>query len=144
MSETDKIHPRMNRSFPRAKNIGRSTFVTVIMALLSSCSSSDYDGERSWLSFRCPDGRTVMARFERQDGFVSVRFADTEWRLPHVISGSGARYGDGKTTFWNKGNDALLEVDDKIVVQDCALQGERLSQSTRNLADTKSVEPAAG
>jgi membrane-bound inhibitor of C-type lysozyme len=85
-----------------------------------------------------------MARFERQDGFVSVRFAGSAWRLPHVISGSGARYGDGKTTFWNKGNDALLEVDDKIVVQDCALQGERLSQSTRNLADAKSVEPAAG
>jgi membrane-bound inhibitor of C-type lysozyme len=42
-----------------------------------------------------------------------------------VISGSGARYSDGKTTFWNKGNEVLLEVNDKIVVQDCALEGDR-------------------
>jgi hypothetical protein len=45
-------------------------------------------------------------------------------RLPHVISGSGARYSDGKTTFWNKGRSVLVEVDDKIIVQDCMLEGE--------------------
>ena len=41
-----------------------------------------------------------------------------ELRLPHVISGSGARYSDGKTTFWNRGKSVLMQVDDKIVVQD--------------------------
>jgi membrane-bound inhibitor of C-type lysozyme len=41
-----------------------------------------------------------------------------------VISGSGARYSDGKTTFWNRGRSVFVEVDDKIVVQDCMLQGE--------------------
>ena len=73
---------------------------------------------------RCPDGQTVMARFEPQDQFVSVRFAGHELRVPHVISGSAARYSDGKTTFWNKGRSVLVEVDDKVVVQDCMLQGE--------------------
>jgi membrane-bound inhibitor of C-type lysozyme len=67
-----------------------------------------------------------MARFDRQDEFVSVQFAGRELRLPRIISGSGARYSDGKTTFWNTGNSALLEVDDKIVVQDCVLQREAL------------------
>ena len=57
-----------------------------------------------------------------QDQFVNVRFAGRELRLPHVISGSGARYSDGKTTFWNRGKSVLIEVDDKIVVQDCLLQ----------------------
>lgn len=54
--------------------------------------------------------------------FVSVRFAGRDLRLPHVLSGSGARYSDGKTTFWNRGRSVLMEVDDKIVVQDCMLQ----------------------
>ena len=44
--------------------------------------------------------------------------------LPHVISGSGARYSDGKTTFWNRGKSVLMQIDDTIVVQDCILQGE--------------------
>jgi membrane-bound inhibitor of C-type lysozyme len=43
-------------------------------------------------------------------------------RLPHVISGSGARYSDGKTTFWNRGRSVLMQIDDRIVVQDCLLQ----------------------
>lgn len=30
--------------------------------------------------------------------------------LPHVISGSGARYSDGNTTLWNKGNEAMFEM----------------------------------
>ena len=53
-----------------------------------------------------------------------MRFDGRDLRLPHVISGSGARYSDGKTTFWNKGRSALVEVDEKVVVQDCVLEGE--------------------
>jgi membrane-bound inhibitor of C-type lysozyme len=102
-------------------NVG---FVAVALGVMLSCSQANVEGEQKWLSFRCPDGQTVMAQFQPQDQFVSVRFAGRELRLPHVISGSGARYSDGKTTFWNKGNSALMEVDDKVVVQDYILQGE--------------------
>lgn len=102
--------------------VGKVSFAAVAVALALSCSQANVETERKWLSFRCPDGQTVMARFEPQDQFVSMRFAGRELRLPHVISGSGARYSDGKTTFWNKGNSALMEVDDKVVVQDCMLQ----------------------
>jgi membrane-bound inhibitor of C-type lysozyme len=100
------------------------SFAAVALAAILGCSQANVEGEQKWLSFRCPDGQTVMARFEPQDQFVSVRFAGREMRLPHVISGSGARYSDGKTTFWNKGRSVLVEVDDKVVVQDCMLQGE--------------------
>ena len=82
------------------------------------------DGEREerWLSFRCPDGRFVRARFDGRDEFAGIQFAGQEWRLPHIVSGSGARYSDGKTTFWSRGKSALLEMDGKIVVQDCVLE----------------------
>jgi membrane-bound inhibitor of C-type lysozyme len=86
---------------------------------------SQCGAEQKWLSFRCLDGQTVMAQFQLpQDQFVNVHFAGRELRLPHVISGSGARYSDGKTTFWNRGRSVLVEVDDKIVVQDCMLEGK--------------------
>ena len=102
---------------------GKMSFAAVASAAILSCSQANMEGERKWLSFRCPDGQTVMAQFHLpEDQFVNVRFAGRELRLPHVISGSGARYSDGKTTFWNRGKGVLMEVDDKVVVQDCLLQ----------------------
>jgi membrane-bound inhibitor of C-type lysozyme len=107
------------------KVVRKVGFAAISLAVIMSCSQADVKTEQSWLSFRCPDGQTVMARFvEPQDQFVNVRFAGREMRLPHVISGSGARYSDGKTTLWNRGRSVFVEVDDKIVVQDCMLRGE--------------------
>jgi len=93
------------------------------VAVLSGCSSTK-SKEEKWLRFNCPDGRTVLARFESKDEFVNVQFEGRDLRLPKTISASGARYSDGKTTFWNKGRSALMEVNDKIVAQDCVLVGE--------------------
>ena len=104
--------------------VGKAGFGIGALATTLSCSQINF-GEGKWLAFRCPDGQIVMARFEPQDEFVSVQFGGRDLRLPHVISGSGARYSDGKTTFWNKGDSVFMEVDDQIVVQDCMLQRER-------------------
>ena len=100
----------------------RVALASISVALISGCSSGNLETERGWLKFDCPDGRVVLARFEPKDEFVSVQFEGRDLRLPHVISGSGARYSDGQTTFWNKGRSALVEVNDKIVVQDCMLE----------------------
>ena len=100
--------------------VGKLT-CAVLLALLG-CSQTNIEQEKNWLSFRCPDGRSLLARFEPKDEFVDVRFDEHNLRLPHVISGSGVRYSDGKTTFWNKGKSALVEVDNKIVAQDCVLE----------------------
>src|SRR5215468_102947 len=98
-------------------------FVALAVMQILSCSTTKTQPEEKWLSFRCPDGQTVLAQFQLpEDQFVNVRFAGRELRLPHVISGSGARYSDGKTTFWNKGRSVLMEVDDKVVVQNCMLE----------------------
>ena len=102
----------------------KTGFAIMALGAIVGCSQTNPENGK-WLSFRCPDGQTVMAQFHLpEDQFVNVRFAGRELRLPHVISGSGARYSDGKTTFWNKGRSVLMEVDEKVVVQDCMLQGE--------------------
>jgi membrane-bound inhibitor of C-type lysozyme len=95
--------------------------VALAASVLAACSHSTA-GTDKWLSFHCPDGQTVMARFDPRDEFVDVRFAGNEYRLPHTISGSGARYSDGTTTFWNKGRSALIQSGERVVVQDCMTQ----------------------
>jgi membrane-bound inhibitor of C-type lysozyme len=103
--------------------IAAAGFAAVAIIALLSCFQTNVASEKKWLSFRCPDGQTVMAQFHLpEDQFVDVRFAGRELRLPHTISGSGARYSDGKTTFWNRGRSVLVQIDDKIIVQDCMLE----------------------
>ncbi len=107
-----------------AKVLDKASSAALVLTMTLSCSTTKAETEQRWLSFRCPDGRAVIARFEPQDNFVNMRFEDRDLRLPHVISGSGARYSDGKTTLWNKGDSVLVEVNDKIVVRDCMLEGK--------------------
>jgi len=106
-------------------SVGKVGFAAVVFTMMLGCSQANVGPEQKWLSFRCQDGQTVMAQFQLpEDKFVNIRFAGRDLRLPHVIAGSGARYSDGKTTFWNKGRSVLVEVNDKIVVQDCMLEGK--------------------
>ena len=115
----------MERFFQTTRVAGVVGFWAAVSGVVLSCSKANVGTEQKWLTFRCPDGQTVIAQFQLpEDQFVNVRFAGRELRLPHVISGSGARYSDGKTTFWNKGRSVLMQVDDKVVVQDCMLEGE--------------------
>jgi membrane-bound inhibitor of C-type lysozyme len=44
--------------------------------------------------------------------------------LPRVESGSGAKYSDGTTTFWTKGDEAFVQVNDEMVISDCVAQSE--------------------
>jgi len=90
--------------------IGKAAVVVLAVAVMSGCSSTN-SKEEKWLSFHCPDGRTVLAQFEPKDEFVNVQFEGRELRLTKTISASGARYSDGKTTFWNRGRSALIEID---------------------------------
>jgi membrane-bound inhibitor of C-type lysozyme len=45
-------------------------------------------------------------------------------RALYTVDPNGLWHAAGKTTFWNKGRSALIKVNDKIVVQDCVLEGE--------------------
>jgi len=90
---------------------------------MADATSANTESEKGWQSFHCPNEQTVLAQFHLpEDQFIDILFAGRELRLPRVISASGARYSDGKTTFWNKGTSALVQVGDTIVVQDCVLE----------------------
>lgn len=64
--------------------------------------------------YTCSEDTRFTARFEPD--MAILKFPDRELRLPQVVSGSGARYSDGKTTFWIKGDEATLETDGKTTL----------------------------
>ena len=99
----------------------RTAPALVIILVISGCTSLTAGEKR--VIFRCPQGETIEATF--RDGTVAVTLPDgTNAVLPQVISASGARYSDGTTTLWNKGNTVFIMNGEEITVQDCVAEGE--------------------
>jgi membrane-bound inhibitor of C-type lysozyme len=72
------------------------------------------------VTFRCEEGKTLVVFFSESGEHAQILFSDgKELVLHRAISGSGARYIDGKTTFWTKGQGAFLEVDGNVVIREC-------------------------
>jgi putative lipoprotein len=57
--------------------------------------------------YECNDGSQFTARVEGEKIWLFLPSATVS--LPHVEAASGAKYGDGSTLFWSKGDSAMLE-----------------------------------
>jgi membrane-bound inhibitor of C-type lysozyme/uncharacterized membrane protein len=73
------------------------------------------DSARTFL-FSCESDRRFTVRMTNETAWVVLPQGMVA--LPRVASESGARYSDGKITFWNRGNEAMLETD-VGVFRDC-------------------------
>lgn len=83
---------------------------------LNEDSHSAADDPANAIRYRCDDHREIVATFvRRQPASVRLERDGERWTLPQVVSGSGARYADGKVVFWSKGEEALFERGDGSV-----------------------------
>ena len=73
-------------------------------------------------TFVCPDGTSLDTVFNNNDHTATVALPDGTVTLPQTISADGARYSDGTTTIWNKGNTLMVQVNDETILQDCVAQ----------------------
>jgi len=96
----------------------------VTVSCLSACSGEE-PASNQWL-FSCDDGFKFEISYN-DDGSTAL-LESTEGKANLVVSrsGSGARYTDGTLVFWNKGTQAFIELNDKIVHSDC--EGEKVSK----------------
>ena len=90
--------------------------------LLSGCGLMHKQAEApQTLHYRCGT-LPLTVTLDNASEQVSFIMDGQPLTLKRGISASGARYSDGKYVFWSKGETAFIERDDKIVVNDCALQ----------------------
>lgn len=61
--------------------------------------------------FNCGD---FVAAATFNEDRVTLTIPTRELTLPQAISGSGARYADGKQEFWNKGDEATFTLDGRV------------------------------
>jgi uncharacterized membrane protein len=66
-------------------------------------------------AFDCEDGTSVISRFDANDDVMWVLLPDRTVDLGRVPTASGARYSNGSVSYWNKGDELVLEVDGRSV-----------------------------
>jgi membrane-bound inhibitor of C-type lysozyme len=94
----------------------RSSAALALLIPLASCEAADRGPEPTGgiigpVTFHCDDGSAILATFDNapDPGTVLLVRGDRQFTLPHVLSGSGARYVGDDIEFWNKGRHAAVE-----------------------------------
>lgn len=99
--------------------IGWQAIILLLAAVILSCVLT-----RS-VTYRCNNGMSFDVVFDNGDKRAVVRMNEGEMSLPLVRSASGAKYSDGRTTFWGKGKEAFIEMDGRIVYSNCKTGTDR-------------------
>jgi membrane-bound inhibitor of C-type lysozyme len=73
------------------------------------------------LRYLCEDGKSFTLEIDTKEDCVILSLDGKPIKLPRVTSGSGARFSNGRTTVWLKGNEAVIEMDGKIVIKNCRI-----------------------
>ena len=82
------------------------------------------DADQTSVTFACANDVTIDAVFDNASDNVTVTMNGETLTLPHVESGSGAKYSDGTTIFWTKGDEAFVQVNDETVIDGCVAQSQ--------------------
>jgi membrane-bound inhibitor of C-type lysozyme len=76
----------------------------------------EYAPTESWI---CSDGSVFQTSYDRDGDTMALSFGGETLILRHVRTASGAKYSNGRTAFWSKGEEALIERDGEIVHREC-------------------------
>lgn len=79
----------------------------LVLVALAGCAGGAADTTPA-LAYACEDGRTLIAAYPTP-GTATVVIGDETHELRAEAAASGARFGDGRTTFWSRGTEATLE-----------------------------------
>jgi membrane-bound inhibitor of C-type lysozyme/uncharacterized membrane protein len=99
-------------------------FLLCVFALLLACTAKathdditaasmrqqDQADARTYV-YECSDGYGFVARIQKEKAWLFLPKKTAS--LPHVPSGSGAKFSEGQMTYWSKGDEALLEIGDE-------------------------------
>jgi membrane-bound inhibitor of C-type lysozyme len=76
------------------------------LALIACTPQQEAEGEV--FTFACANGKSFTVSYDEATTHATVKAGGATHKLPSVISGSGARYSDGKVEFWEHQGEATL------------------------------------
>ncbi len=97
----------------------------MILAATTILLAAPLKGQGKPVIYQCPPNQKLVVMFSPAGsggaaGNVQLTLPDQRTiTLPQVPAASGAKYSDGNFTFWSKGNTALLEQNERLLLRDC-------------------------
>ena len=125
--------------------------IAAAVVVVAGCSSSSRSSDVAESQDAAPSKAPVVARFDCDtlaltatfhDDRVVIELPERALTLPHVASGSGARYSNGAVTFWNKGREAALEINGRN--QTCRERREPWQEAADRGVDFRAVGQEPG
>lgn len=83
----------------------RGTFFVMTLAIVATTAPAD----AAAALYRCPLNVDIAADYSADTKSVTLYAQGQTFHLPIAMSGSGARYSDGKTTIWEHQGTATFE-----------------------------------
>lgn len=71
------------------------------------------------VAYRCDQNKRLVVRYPSGGKYALVMLPDREFRLDAVTAASGARYSNGRTTLFTKGDEAFLEDQGAVLFGKC-------------------------
>lgn len=84
---------------------------------------TDFPQKEYRSTYTCPDGSIFTVEADGNQARLS--FDEQHWILQRTVSASGEKYQSGRNLYWNRGDSALFEVDEKLFLN-CS--GSKLSK----------------
>ena len=106
----------------------RTSLIVVLAVAAAGCTSwwpfGGAKGEQPrWPSdatlYQCDGNKELVVRYIDGGKSAIVMFPDRDFRLDQVVSGSGARYSNGRTTLFTKEAEAFLEENGQTLLANC-------------------------
>lgn len=101
-------------------NKAMAVLVSIALSGCTLASSPPADSANTRLHYQC--GTTpltvTLIKPARQ---VDLILDGIQLHLPQVVAASGTKYSDGRYTFWSKGDAALVQRGDDVIIDDCVL-----------------------
>lgn len=107
------------------KTTVKTTLIALTGLALSGCSLLEHRPAEQPsnivpLHYQC--GTTPLTvNLDKSAKQVSMILDGIQLKLPQVEAASGTRYSDGRYTFWSKGQSALVQRGDDVIIDDCDL-----------------------
>ena len=77
-------------------------------------------GQSQKIEWVSSDGFQFQVEILKNGDEIALYLGDKTLHLPRVMSASGEKYSDESFTFWEKGGEAIIMEDDKIIHRNCA------------------------
>lgn len=80
-----------------------------LLAIAGCATAAPQDATDAAMPYACAGGKSFTAAYNLKGDKARVVAGGRTYLLPHVRSGSGARYAGGGVQLWSKGDGATLE-----------------------------------